>query len=422
MIKLKSLLFEVSIDQLKTQFVDTGKISDSEFTEIIDASGAKSAYATWLTKQFINKTIKAEDLYKYNTYFKIFDRRKREYQFQDINQYKTAEDITKFIQKSVELYDRENNDPSQQKGVSRSDKYKEFYIGSTDGFNVYELPKGRTDLYGASCELGSGTEWCTATGKTRIHFDRYITKGPLFIFIKPGSDEKYQFSYEGQQFMDKNDNSIISPKFDNSINTNILNLFNFIISKKPKYRVPLKFKLIHDPKSFTKDDLNIEGDLNLGNTKITSLPDGLTVNGTLDLSNTPITSLPNGLTVNGTFNLRNTPITSLPVSLTFGGSLYLQKTQITSLPDGFTVNGALDLEKTKITSLPDNLTVRDSLFLSDNNIKSLPAGLKVGGSIHLKNTPISKKYSENEIHKMIQDKGGNVKERIWIGKEELIQI
>jgi hypothetical protein len=404
----------VSIDQLKTQFVDTGKISDSEFTEIIDASGAKSAYATWLTKQFINKTIKAEDLYKYNTYFKIFDRRKREYQFQDINQYKTAEDITKFIQKSVELYDRENNDPSQQKGVSRSDKYKEFYIGSTDGFNVYELPKGRTDLYGTSCELGSGAEWCTATGKTRIHFDRYITKGPLFIFIKPGSDEKYQFSYEEQQFMDKNDNSIISPKFDNSIDTNILNLFNFIISKRPKYRVPLKFKLIHNLESFTKDDLNIEGDLTLSNTKITSLPDGLTVTGYLDLTNTPITSLPNNLTVGAGLTLTDTLITSLPNDLTVGGFLRLRDTNIKSLPDGLTVPGYLDLTDSQITSLPNNLTVGQTLFLTSNNIKSLPSGLKVGGSLHLKDTPISKKYSENEIHKMIQDKGGNVKERIWI--------
>ena len=33
MIKLKHLLLEVSLDQLKTQFVDTGKITDSEFIE-----------------------------------------------------------------------------------------------------------------------------------------------------------------------------------------------------------------------------------------------------------------------------------------------------------------------------------------------------------------------------------------------------
>ena len=209
MIQLKTLLFEISIDQLKTQFVDTGKITDSEFAEIVDSAGGKSAYATWLTKMIVTKIIKPEDLYKYNAYFKIFDRRKREYPFNDINQYKTAQDIEKFIFKSVEIANKEQQDPSQQKGVAKEDRYAQFKIGEIEGFTVYELPKGRTDLYATSCELGSGTEWCTATGKTRRHFDNYISKGPLFIFIKPGADEKYQFSYEEQQFMDKDDNSII---------------------------------------------------------------------------------------------------------------------------------------------------------------------------------------------------------------------
>ena len=206
---LKEIITEVSIDQLKTQFVDAGKISSEDFKEIIDATGNKSAYATWLAKKVADKIIKPEDIYKYKKYFLIFDRNKKLYPFPDINQYKTDNDISQFIKISVELVDKEAQDPSQQKGVARSDKYKEFYMGSVDGFDVYELPKGRKDLYGTSCELGSGTEWCTATGKTQEYFNRYISKGPLFIFIKPGSKEKYQFSYEGRQFRDKDDNSII---------------------------------------------------------------------------------------------------------------------------------------------------------------------------------------------------------------------
>jgi hypothetical protein len=207
-ILLKNLLLEISLDQIKTQFVDTGKLTDSEFTEIIDSSGGKSAYATWLSKKVADKIINAEDIYKYNAYFKVFDRRKREYVFQDLNQYKTLNDISQFITKSVEIAAAEQKDPSQQKGIAKSNKYDEFKIGSVDGFDVYELPKGRTDLYGVSCELGSGTEWCTASGRTKNYFDNYIAKGPLFIFIKPGSDEKYQFSYEESQFMDKNDRPV----------------------------------------------------------------------------------------------------------------------------------------------------------------------------------------------------------------------
>ena len=199
----------MSLDDIKSQFVDTNKISQKDFTEIVNAVGNKSAYATWLAKKVADKTIKGEDIYKYKNYFTIFDRRKKNYPSSDINSYKSAQDISTFIKTSVEIANAEKADPSQQKGVTRSDKYKEFYMGSVDGFDVYELPKGKKDLYGVSCELGSGTEWCTATGKTRSYFDDYIAKGPLFIFIKPGSDEKYQFSYEGNQFMDKDDNSII---------------------------------------------------------------------------------------------------------------------------------------------------------------------------------------------------------------------
>lgn len=203
---MEGILTEVSIEQLKTQFVDSGKMSPDDFQEIVTSSNNKPAYATWLSKKLVDKLIKSEDIYKYEKYFKVFDRRKREYPFSDINQFKTKADISQFISKSVELSSQEQEDPSKQKGVSKDDKYKEFYIGEVDGFKVYKLPKGRTDLHGASCELGSGTEWCTATGKIDTYFKQYINEGPLFIFIK--GDEKYQFHYESGSFMDTNDESV----------------------------------------------------------------------------------------------------------------------------------------------------------------------------------------------------------------------
>ena len=45
--------------------------------------------------------------------------------------------------------------------------------------------------------------------------------------------------------------------------------------------------------------LKIQGDLDLRNTGITSLPEGLSVGGDLDLSGSGITSLPEGLSVKG---------------------------------------------------------------------------------------------------------------------------
>lgn len=211
--KLKTILYEiiteVSIEQLKQHFVESGKITPEDFQEITKATKEKGAYATWLCKKVADKLIKSEDIYKWEKYFDVFNRNKQKFSNPDINAYKTSNDLANLVKTAVEISKKEEADPSQQTGVSKADKYKEFYIGTVDGFNIYEIPKGRKDLYGASCELGSGTEWCTATGKTRHHFDTYIAQGPLFIIVKPGSDEKYQFHYESGQFMDKEDQSII---------------------------------------------------------------------------------------------------------------------------------------------------------------------------------------------------------------------
>jgi len=210
---LKNLAYQVlneaSIEQLQTQFVDSGKISSEDFESIKQASGGKGAYATWLAKKIEDKTLKAEDLYKWEEYFKIFNRRKKDFPSPDINSYKSVSDINSFIRKAVELKNKEQEDPSAKKGVSKVDKFEEFKIGEVDGFMVYEIPKGREDLYNTSCELGKGTEWCTATGKTREYFDNYIDDGSLFIFRKPGSDEKYEFHYENNEFMDKNNLPVI---------------------------------------------------------------------------------------------------------------------------------------------------------------------------------------------------------------------
>ena len=110
--------------------------------------------------------------------------------------------------------------------------------------------------------------------------------------------------------------------------------------------------------------------------------------GNLDLNGTPITSLPDNLTVGGGLYLNGTPITSLPDNLTVGGYLDLRNTKIISLPDNLTVGGGLDLSGTKITSLPDNLTVRGNLYLND--------------------TPISKKYSKEQIRKMVPGVKGEI--------------
>ena len=66
------------------------------------------------------------------------------------------------------------------------------------------------------------------------------------------------------------------------------------------------------------------------------------------------------------------------------------------------------------TLTPDDLKVKGSLNLYNTPITSLPDGLEVGGYLDLRNTPLSKKYTKEEIRKMIEDKGGNIEYKILI--------
>ena len=209
-----TLINEISIQQLETDFVNTGKISKEDFDSILKASKNDSAFATWLTAKVAGSKkspaiIKPEDIYKYEKYLDIFKRRKKEYKIQDINQIKTPQQLQDFIKTSVELSNQEEQNPSAQKGMSKTEKFKDLKIGDVEGFSVYMIPKDREDLYPTSCELGSGTEWCTAAGNYEGYFKSYIKDGPLFIFIdNTNPKNKYQVHFESEQFMDKNDNPI----------------------------------------------------------------------------------------------------------------------------------------------------------------------------------------------------------------------
>ena len=202
---------EVSIQQLQTDFVDTGRITKEIFGDILKATQNDSALATWLTARVAGTKkdpaiVKPEDIYKYEQYFNVFKRRKKEYPTSDINQIKTSQQIQNFIKTSTDLASQEEENPLAQKGVSKTEKFKDLKIGDFNGFSVYMIPKGRKDLYPTSCELGSGTEWCTATGNTSSYFEEYIESGPLFIFIDNSDPKnKYQVSFEGEQFMDRYD-------------------------------------------------------------------------------------------------------------------------------------------------------------------------------------------------------------------------
>ena len=134
----------------------------------------------------------------------------------------------------------------------------------------------------------------------------------------------------------------------------IAQFFKFL-EDKGEQNVPLRVKLLNSKHfEFTKEELIVKGDLDLSETNIKELPQGLQVKGYLHLNDcTSLKELPKGLEV--------------------GQNLYLR--------------GCVRLGK-------------------------LPQGLKVGGHLWIADSGVAenyKKYTGEEVEKMIEDDGGYVK-------------
>jgi hypothetical protein len=127
----------------------------------------------------------------------------------------------------------------------------------------------------------------------------------------------------------------------------------------------------------------------------------------------------NELIINGNLDLSNKNITSLPFGLqVYGYLILLGCTSLTSLPDGLQVGGYLVLSGcTSLTTLPDGLKVGDKLNLrSCTSLTTLPDGLQVGGNLNIANTPLAN-YTDGELLKMIGSTGymNGIIKRKWRG-------
>jgi len=101
-------------------------------------------------------------------------------------------------------------------------------------------------------------------------------------------------------------------------------------------------------------------------------------------------------------NLYGTPIQSLVNIKEVNGWINLRETSIESLGNLQTVGSYLDLEGTSIQSLGNLKEVGWYLYLQDTPIQSLGNLKRVRGPLYLEGTPLSKKYSEEEIRKIVK--------------------
>jgi hypothetical protein len=127
----------------------------------------------------------------------------------------------------------------------------------------------------------------------------------------------------------------------------------------------------------------------------------------LDLTFSDIETLGNLVKVEGDLNLRKCQNFQSLGNLEYvGGNLNLRYTKIETLENLEYVGGGLNLIDTDIETLGNLEYVGDALDLFGcENLKSLGNLEYVGGYLDLSSTPLEKKYTEEEIRKMIEVDG-----------------
>lgn len=177
---------------------------DPTFNEADDKLGT---YGKWLLNAVKQKRLTERDFARVNEVLFDFNERKRYITTpngKDINTYKTLGEIRDALN-SIEL-------TANQK-AKQARKAKHFadlgedaeFILENDKYEVWS-PK----TYAASCKLGSGTTWCTASTSYEGHYTHYSTTGKLYVFIpKNGkTEDKYQAHVKDNRvttFMDASD-------------------------------------------------------------------------------------------------------------------------------------------------------------------------------------------------------------------------
>lgn len=221
---IRQIISEISIEQLKQQFVDTKKLTKEVFDEIVRVTNAKGAYATWMVKRVEDGTIKPEDIYKYEDYIETFNRYKKQFPFSDINAYRKEEEVRAFEEKAIEIREKDieqtGGDIENQANLVSLEGIEELkaaginFLGTVDGYQSFEIPSnliGSEKAYKAyvkhlaNCsgrDQGAKIRLCTMASKD--NFNHYLKKGDLYVFYNLGDPKSpYQFNYEADQFMDK---------------------------------------------------------------------------------------------------------------------------------------------------------------------------------------------------------------------------
>jgi hypothetical protein len=250
---------QYSEDELRAKYVESGLVPENQFNEILN-NIKKPFYVGWLLKMLSSGFIKYEDAYKFKNYFNIFERFKQYYPIKDLGQIKTLQDVFEFERKSKDILikqqETKQGDISDKKNLISLNDIQKLesvgikYLGMVDELQAFQVPpevKDSKDAWNVYREIlgkcsgrdkGQIVSICTMGGFST--FNHYLSESPgssYYVFYNMGDPKSpYQFHYESNQFMDKNDDDISESKL-------FINLSKFLLKKGLSEKsVPIIYK------------------------------------------------------------------------------------------------------------------------------------------------------------------------------------
>lgn len=186
-------------------------IPDDKFQSYIEldptyrrGSTQAGKYAKWILG-LANKS-KLDNIGHVSDLLARFDSVKRTLKNKDIMSYKSMTDL----ENALNDQNSYNELSSRQQLRQTQDAVRNTDL-SRDAKLIYENSNWQVWIpltYEASCKLGRDTSWCTATTESDYYFKDYTRQGPLYINIDKNNNEKFQFHFESESFMNAEDRPI----------------------------------------------------------------------------------------------------------------------------------------------------------------------------------------------------------------------
>ncbi len=207
------VLLDEGLNDIHTQYY--ADIKRDQFDKLVALDPTFNAeqdklgtYGKWILNAFKQKRLKGTDLGRVNEILFDFNDRKRFInppEMRDINRYKTLDEIRTALDNIQLTANQVAKQARKAKQYADLGEEAEF-IGENDNWEVWS-PK----TYAASCKLGSGTRWCTASTSYQGYYDNYSKSGKLYIFYPKSGDITKKFQahvkngIEVTTFMDADD-------------------------------------------------------------------------------------------------------------------------------------------------------------------------------------------------------------------------